>query len=142
LRHVPWLSNCDIWYWGDLDTEGFEILSSLRALHPAARSFLMDENAVERWQHLALSGTGRTADVPIHLTESEQAAFVRCRDHDLRIEQERLPHTDVVAAIQNLVQDVMRSRQGADTASELPMTFRQRIAIERQRNQDGPAVQR
>src|SRR5262249_7958722 len=52
LRHVPWLSNCDIWYWGDLDMEGFEILSSLRALHPATHSFLMDEDTVERWQHL------------------------------------------------------------------------------------------
>jgi hypothetical protein len=118
LRHVPWLSNCEIWYWGDLDTEGFEILSSLRALHPATRSFLMDENTLERWQHLALSGTGRTTDMPVHLTESEQAAFVRCRDHNLRIEQERLPHSAVVAVIQDLVQhSVMRTRQGADTAS-------------------------
>jgi hypothetical protein len=104
LRHVPWLSNCDIWYWGDLDTEGFEILSSLRAVHPATHSFLMDEDAVERWQHLAARGTGRTADVPVHLTDSERVAFVRCREHNLRIEQERLPHSEVVAAIQNLVE--------------------------------------
>jgi hypothetical protein len=112
LRHVPWLSNCDIWYWGDLDTEGFEMLSSLRALHPATHSFLMDEDAVQRWQQLALTGTGRMAEVPVHLTDSERAAFMRCRDHNLRIEQERLPHPEVVAAIQNLVgRSAMRCRQ-------------------------------
>jgi hypothetical protein len=99
LRHVPWLADCDIWYWGDLDTEGFEILSSLRTLHPNTRSFLMDEYAVKRWQHLATRGTGRKTELPPRLTESEGAAFIRCREHNLRIEQERLPHAEIVAAI-------------------------------------------
>src|SRR5262249_18069410 len=100
-------------YWGDLDTEGFEILSSLRALHPATHSFLMHEDTVERRQPRAGSGTGRLTDLPVHLTESEQAAFLRCRDHNLRIEQERLPQSEVTAAMQNLVaHSAMRRRQG------------------------------
>ncbi len=101
LRHVPWLSDCDIWYWGDLDIEGFEILSSLRGLHPATRSILMDENTTKRWQHLATIGTGRQTEMPARLTESERAAFIRCREHNLRIEQERLPHGEIVAAMKN-----------------------------------------
>src|SRR5262249_35751100 len=104
LRHVPWLSGCDISYWGDLDTEGVEILSSLRALHPHTQSFLMDEDAVRRWQHLATSGTGRKREVPPRMTESERVAFVQCREHNLRIEQERLPQAEVVAAIKNLLE--------------------------------------
>src|SRR5205823_6364051 len=49
LRHVPWLGSTSLFYWGDLDVEGFEILSSLRALHPRTHSFMMDEDAIERW---------------------------------------------------------------------------------------------
>ena len=110
LRYVPWLANCDIWYWGDLDKEGFEILSSLRALHPGARSFLMNEDTISRWEHLATSGTGRGTEVPARLTESERAAFIPCRERNLRFEQERLPHAEIVAAIKNLLEDTATAR--------------------------------
>jgi len=103
LRHVPWLASRNLFYWGDLDVEGFEILSSLRALHPGTHSFMMSEEAIERWQHLGTRGTGRKTDVPAHLTDSERTAFLRCRDHELRIEQERLPQPDVIAGIRSLL---------------------------------------
>jgi hypothetical protein len=64
---------------------------------------MMDEDAIERWQHLATWGTARKTDMPAHLTDSERAAFLRCREHDLRIEQERLPQADVVAGIRKLL---------------------------------------
>ncbi|HLJ95339.1 MAG TPA: hypothetical protein VKU02_19330, partial [Gemmataceae bacterium] len=56
-------------------------------------------------QHLASSGTGRKTEIPARLTESERAAFIRCSEHNLRIEQERLPHTEIVAAMKNLLED-------------------------------------
>jgi hypothetical protein len=43
LRDAGWLRNCDILYWGDLDTHGFQILDQLRAVHPHVVSVLMDE---------------------------------------------------------------------------------------------------
>lgn len=110
LRHVPWLASCDIWYWGDLDTEGFEILSSLRALHPHTHSFLMDADTISRWQHLASSGSGRKTDIPARLTESERAGFMRCCEHNLRIEQERLPHPEVVVELKNILEDTATPR--------------------------------
>jgi hypothetical protein len=39
---------------------------------------------------------GGDPDVPAHLTEAEQAAYVRCRDNKLRLEQERIPQTEVL----------------------------------------------
>ena len=33
LRYLSWLNNMPIVYWGDLDLEGFEILSSLRTVY-------------------------------------------------------------------------------------------------------------
>jgi hypothetical protein len=43
LSHAPWLSDCQIYYWGDIDTHGFAILDQLRHRHPHTSSFLMDE---------------------------------------------------------------------------------------------------
>jgi len=91
MRYLPWLNSVPVVYWGDIDIEGFEILSSLRAIIPSVRSFLMDSATLERWPSLVVPGTGRHRDVPAHLTDSEQQTFLRCRDENLRLEQERIP---------------------------------------------------
>lgn len=43
LRDAGWLRKCEVLYWGDLDTHGFQILDQLRAVHPHVVSVLMDE---------------------------------------------------------------------------------------------------
>lgn len=43
LRDAAWLQDCEVLYWGDLDTHGFQILDQLRAVHPHVTSVLMDE---------------------------------------------------------------------------------------------------
>ncbi|MEO8282867.1 MAG: Wadjet anti-phage system protein JetD domain-containing protein [Pseudarthrobacter sp.] len=43
LRDAAWLRDCEVHYWGDLDTHGFRILDQLRAVHPHVTSVLMDE---------------------------------------------------------------------------------------------------
>ena len=96
LRYLTWLRDRPIVYWGDLDIEGFGILSSLRSCFPQTQSVFMDADTLDRWQHLAVPGTGRTLDVPPLLTEAEQAGYLRCRDQDLRLEQERIPQEDVL----------------------------------------------
>lgn len=99
LRYLPWLGVSDITYWGDLDVEGLAILSALRMVFPHARSVLMDDIAVAAWRHLAVPGTRRAQAVPPHLSQGERSAFMACADHNLRIEQERIPQAAVVAAI-------------------------------------------
>jgi hypothetical protein len=34
LKNAAWLSTVNIFYWGDIDVQGFQILSQLRAFHP------------------------------------------------------------------------------------------------------------
>jgi hypothetical protein len=46
LRDAEWLRNCQVLYWGDLDTHGFRILDQLRAVHPHVVSVLMDESTL------------------------------------------------------------------------------------------------
>ena len=46
LREAGWLRDCEVRYWGDLDTHGFRILDQLRAVHPHVVSVLMDEETL------------------------------------------------------------------------------------------------
>ena len=95
LRAVPWLATIPITYWGDLDVEGFQILSALRAEFPHTRSLLMGAEAVNRYQSIAGAGTGSNFAVPAHLTADEMLAFDFCRQGNRRVEQEHIPLDDV-----------------------------------------------
>lgn len=92
LRDVTWLSQIPIWYWGDLDINGFEILSRLRMVIPHAKSLLMNEDVLrEWWEKIGAAGNGRTgAELP-NLTSKESQAFQMCSMNNLRIKQERIP---------------------------------------------------
>ncbi len=103
MRYLAWLNTTRLTYWGDLDTEGFEILSSLRAIFPNTSSFLMDLGTLGRWRHLAVLGTGQKLGIPPHLTELEQQAYLCCRDENLRLEQERIPQDEVLIAAKCLL---------------------------------------
>ena len=104
LAYVRWLSNRSLWYWGDLDVEGFEILSRLRIRFPQTRSFLMNDTTLLRWKDsLSIPGTARPRAVPALLTEPEATAFNFCVAHNVRIEQERIPQAAVVEAVSELV---------------------------------------
>jgi hypothetical protein len=46
LRDAAWLRECQVLYWGDIDTHGFRILDQLRAVHPHVQSVLMDEETL------------------------------------------------------------------------------------------------
>ncbi|HEX9225919.1 MAG TPA: Wadjet anti-phage system protein JetD domain-containing protein, partial [Arthrobacter sp.] len=46
LRDAAWLRECEVLYWGDIDTHGFRILDQLRAAHPHVVSVLMDEETL------------------------------------------------------------------------------------------------
>lgn len=94
LAGAPWLQNCRIHYWGDLDTHGFAILDQLRAHLPHVQSLLMDDATL--MAHAAQWGTEPQPvlrDLP-RLTAEESAVYNDLRDNrlrpNLRLEQERI----------------------------------------------------
>lgn len=105
---LSWLSRRTITYWGDVDTYGFVILNRLRARYPRVESILMDTDTLlahaEQWVV-----EERPADVALpHLTEAEAALY---RDlvedrygHHVRLEQERISYTRVLAALRRPTQ--------------------------------------
>lgn len=103
LTRIPWLfaNMCGtggperVLYWGDLDTHGFVILSRARAMFPALRSVLMDEQTLmggkEQW--VVEASQAKVAFLE-RLTPQEQALYKALREQvhgpNVRLEQERL----------------------------------------------------
>ena len=92
LRRLDWLSDCEIFYWGDIDVHGFEILSDLRRTWPQTKSMLMDRATLDALGESA-AGEGKKSQrrrEPV-LEPTEFEVWQWCRDNNRRIEQERIP---------------------------------------------------
>jgi hypothetical protein len=99
LREVDWLANCNIWYWGDLDAQGFAILSQLRSYWPRTRSLLMNSIILEKYRGFVVAGTPVARMVLLNLEEEESAVYRQLIDNNWRLEQERVRQEDVLLAI-------------------------------------------
>lgn len=99
LREVPWLRTCPIWYWGDLDAHGFQILARLRALFPQVVSLMMDDPTFDTFRTFAVAGTpSATVELPA-LTAVEHMLFANLVRSNLRLEQERIGYAYAVQQI-------------------------------------------
>ena len=103
LRYLAWLRNPSVWYWGDLDADGFCILSRLRTFLPHLRSLLMDNDCLTMWMEpIGERGIERFRESLPNLTESERLAYERCISENLRIEQEHFPQSFVIDYIRSV----------------------------------------
>ena len=107
LDALDWLQTKQIFYWGDIDTHGFSILSRLRSQFPTTRSLLMDHETLT--QHLPLCvpepETKRfLGDLP-NLTPDEQQLYDMLKHNtlgqNLRLEQERIGYRRVLGILKN-----------------------------------------
>ncbi|MCP4415108.1 MAG: DUF2399 domain-containing protein [Chloroflexi bacterium] len=101
LRDITWLADCVVWYWGDLDAQGFAILAQLRRYWPQTRSFLMDAATLEKYRMFIVDGTPVKKMELAHLDEGETAVYQQLVTHNWRLEQERIRQEDVIVAIKN-----------------------------------------
>ena len=90
LHKVPWLAECDVYYWGDIDEHGFQILSRLRSKFPGIRSLMMDITTLEKYRHLTGDGE-KAGKTPVNPTTEEQQAYDAVAKENLRLEQEKIP---------------------------------------------------
>lgn len=99
LRELDWLRAGPIWYWGDLDAQGFQILARLRAIFPHVVSLMMDGTTFDAFSAFAVAGTACRVTELLHLTADEQALFAHLARTNLRLEQERISHAYAVQRI-------------------------------------------
>ena len=98
LREIGWLNQCDVFYWGDVDTHGFSILSDLRGLFPHTRSLMMDRATFDTYADYVVSVSVTHKGRFDHLTASEDELARHVTHNGLRLEQEHIPHADAILA--------------------------------------------
>lgn len=102
LRELPWLHDCPIWYWGDLDAQGLQILARLRALFPQTVSLMMDAETIEAFRRFAVVGTPCPVTELRHLLPDEQTLFANLARANMRLEQERISYSYALQHMQAL----------------------------------------
>jgi hypothetical protein len=94
ISSAHWLGDCEVYYWGDIDTHGFAMLDRLRASLPGVRSLLMDRETL--LSHRSMWTTEEAPHIASldRLTPSEAALYADLRfdrlARSVRLEQERI----------------------------------------------------
>lgn len=108
----PWLRDAPrLYYWGDIDAHGYEILNGYRADGLPVTSILMDPATYGTYEPYGTNNDQNNAPLkpgspkPLpHLTDAERAVYetLLSPSHTghRRIEQERIPLTDALQAVQ------------------------------------------
>jgi len=91
LKNVEWLNKTELFYWGDLDVQGFEILSQFKGYFPHTKSFLMDKITFKQFEIEKVIGTISKTSAVLNLTNEEQELYILLKENNWRLEQEKIP---------------------------------------------------
>lgn len=118
IAALPWVAEAPwLFYWGDMDADGLEILHGFRAAGLPVRSLFMDLPAYEQWERYGVEHDhgGR----PLRARTPRDVALLEPAERELylalcspewarrrRIEQERIPLEDAAAVVRETVGQV------------------------------------
>ena len=104
LKNVEWLRSKKIYYWGDIDRDGFAILSQIRGHFSHVKSIMMDKESIANFKNLAVtdSKTGLYLTTLQHLTQDEEEIYQQVYETKFRLEQERIDFSYMKKIIKNL----------------------------------------
>lgn len=98
MKEVEWFKTKQIFYWGDLDAHGFQILSEIRTYFEQVESFLMDKHTFDMFYE-GDKGTETNVEKDLSLTQEENELFKYLKDNNLRLEQEKIPFEYIISNI-------------------------------------------
>lgn len=91
LKNVYWFANLELLYWGDIDVQGFEILSKFRDYFQHTKSVLMDFVTFDKFFENDF-GIKTNIYTLLNLTDSEQKLYEILKTNNWRLEQEKIPY--------------------------------------------------
>ncbi len=96
LKNATWLKDKELFYWGDIDEDGFAILSQIRGYFSHVKSIFMDEKTIDGFKELKVEHALKQKNMEIkNLTEEEMLVYRRLQNDfygkNFRLEQEKIP---------------------------------------------------
>lgn len=104
LKNIHWLKTKAIYYWGDIDEHGFQILHQIRSYYPQVRSIMMDTTTFETFKKYAVDGE-RSKAVNLYMLDEEESKIytsLKQRESRNRLEQEKIPQSYVESVLTNI----------------------------------------
>lgn len=98
MQDVEWFKTKKIYYWGDLDAQGFQILSEIRTHFSQVKSFLMDQDTFDKYYE-GDKGTETNVEKELCLAQEEMEMFRYLKESNSRLEQEKIPFEYIVTKI-------------------------------------------
>lgn len=98
MKDIEWLKTKKIYYWGDLDAQGFQILSEIRTHFKQVESFLMDQDTFNKFFEND-KGTKSNVEKELCLTHEENELYKYLKEKNWRLEQEKIPFEYAITKI-------------------------------------------
>lgn len=95
IKESELLKSTELIYWGDLDAQGFEILSQFRSYFGQVKSLLMDKATFDNYFEKEC-GTPSKINVKPNLTTEEEELYQYIKVNNYRLEQEKIPQRYVI----------------------------------------------
>lgn len=102
IKDSELLKSIDLIYWGDLDAQGFEILSQFRSYFAHVKSLLMDKATFDNYFEKEY-GTPSKISVKLNLTTEEEELYQYIKVNNYRLEQEKIPQRYVIEQLKYLL---------------------------------------
>lgn len=106
LGALPSLKEKEAFYWGDIDTHGFNILSRARSFLPQIQSFFMTEEILLEYRNYWVNEKKQFLAPINHLTQEEYALACKLQTNQwgsgVRLEQERIRFSYVMRFVTSL----------------------------------------
>ena len=102
IKESELLKSTKLIYWGDLDAQGFEILSQFRSYFTQVKSLLMNKETFDKYFENDL-GTPSKINVKLNLTTEEEEQYQYIKENNYRLEQEKIPQSYVIEQLKCLL---------------------------------------
>lgn len=112
VTQIPWLADIpEVYYWGDMDTDGLEILARYRRAGLSCESLLMSYSDFKSFERYGTTWSKNNMKIWSRAEDRELAEFLTQGERELysalcagelpksRIEQEKIPYTEAVDGI-------------------------------------------
>ena len=108
-KRLSWMHTKHLYYWGDIDTNGFAILNQFRSVFPHSKSIMMDAETMDLCaDYWVEEPVQKTINLP-NITESERSLYYSLHDSGKRsgkrLEQELIPFDYVLKVIESSILD-------------------------------------
>ena len=114
LKECKTLNEKKLYYFGDMDEHGFEILSNVRSIFPNIQSFCMDQKTYETFSIFAVKGENSHSKIEdLNLSEDELHLFKFLRENKTigRLEQEKISQAFIKSRIEKIFNDTDKGKK-------------------------------